>query len=233
MIRPNKGGPLGWAWIRYVDWRLDRTFRGVWLSGALPVGDRPVLFYANHPGWWDGFAFHRLTRAHGLDGYCLMEEKNLARFPFLARLGAFSIRKRDPRSALETLRFAAKLLSRPRSALVVFPTGELDPTARPPFRLERGVEVLARASGALCLPLGLRYGFFVDERPELLVHAGQPHPPAPLERFAEGLQEAHASVHAHASVEGLTRLRRSAPSPAPSGHSLPGGEGILHDPGSR
>ncbi len=211
MIAPRKGGPLGWAWAQYIDWRLARAFRGVFLSGALPGGDRPLLCYANHPGWWDGFAFHRLTRAHQLDGYCVMEEQHLSRWPFLARLGAFSIRRGDPRSALETLRFAARLLSRPRRALILFPQGALSPSAAPPLRLERGVEVLARRSGALCVPLGLRYAFFEHERPDLLVHVGAPHEPAPLQRFEQGLDAATQAVLGLGGVAGLTPLGARGP----------------------
>jgi 1-acyl-sn-glycerol-3-phosphate acyltransferase len=187
VIRAEKGGPLSWAWSRYVDWRLARDFHAVWLSGEWPEGDQPLLLYANHASWWDGFAAWRLTTAHGFDGYCVMEEHNLRRWPFLRRLGAFSIRRGDPRSTMETLRYAAKLLRRPRTAVLVFPQGVLDANAAPPFTLERGVEVLARMSNARCQALAIRPAFLGDEKPELFLELGEPHPPAELATFTRWL----------------------------------------------
>lgn len=188
MIRAETGGALGWAWSRYLDWRLARDFRGVWLTGgAWPEGDAPLLLYANHSSWWDGFALWRLARAHGFTGYCIMEERNLKRWPFLRRLGAFSIRRGDARSSLETLRYAARLLKQPRTAVAVFPQGVLDPHASPPYLLDRGVEVLARLSGATCLPVAIRPMFLEAEKPDLLLELGEPHPPAPLAHFTRWL----------------------------------------------
>jgi 1-acyl-sn-glycerol-3-phosphate acyltransferase len=188
VIRAEKGGPLGWAWERYVDWRLRRDFRGVWLTaGAWPEGDAPLLIYANHSSWWDGFAMSRLARAHRYDGYCMMEEQNLERWRFLRRLGAFSIRRGDARSALETIRYAAKLLERPRTAVCIFPQGVLDPLAAPPFTLDRGVEVLARVSRVRCMPAAIRPMFLEDEKPDLLIELGVPHPPSPVESCAAQL----------------------------------------------
>ena len=206
MIPADKGGVRGWLWSRYIDGRLGRAFRGVWLDGAVPKTDRAMLFYSNHVSWWDGFAFFRLTRAHGIDGYCVMEEQNLKRYRFLSRLGAFSIRRGDSRSALETIRYAGRLLGSGKRAMVIFPTGVLDPTPlqRP---LERGVEVLARVTGARCVPMALRYAFFEDPKPDLVISIGEAHDAAPLERFAAGMAEAMARATAVTDPTRLTRLR--------------------------
>lgn len=188
MIRAEPGGPLGWAWSRYVDWRLARDFRGTWLtSGEWPQGDAPLLLYANHSSWWDGFALWRLARAHGFTGHCLMEEHNLRRFPFLRRLGAFSIRRGDPLSTLQSFRYAARLLKQPRTAVAIFPQGVLDAHAGPPYALDRGVEVLARMANATCLPVAIRPVFLEGEKPDLLFELGEPHPPAPLDHFTRWL----------------------------------------------
>jgi hypothetical protein len=42
-----------------------------------------------------------------------MEERNLARYPFLRHIGAFSVRRGEPVSSLETLRYARGLLRQP------------------------------------------------------------------------------------------------------------------------
>jgi len=194
VIRAQKGGPLGWVAARYVDRKVRRAFRGVWLHGTLRPSDAPVLLYANHTSFWDGFAMHALCRAAGWDGHCMMEEASLARYAFLRRLGAFSIRRGDAASALASLRYATALLAAPARAVVVFPEGVLRPWTGALAPLERGVEVLARRSGAACVPVAIRYRFFEHELPDLLLAVGDAHAPEPLDGFAARLAAQMAHV---------------------------------------
>jgi 1-acyl-sn-glycerol-3-phosphate acyltransferase len=70
----------------YVQRRLRRTFldvrllHGERLSLALEQG--PVLIACNHVCWWDAFLLVQLSRALRIDGYCLMDQANLAELPF-------------------------------------------------------------------------------------------------------------------------------------------------------
>lgn len=206
MIRAQKGGLLGLFWKRYVRFAVRRAFRGVWVRGPAPVPRERLLFYASHPSWWDGFAFHELALALGLDPYCVMEERQLARFPFLRRLGAFSIRRGDARSALGTLRYAARLLDVPRAAVAIFPQGVMQPNVAPPLELERGVEVLARAAKAVCVPLAIRLVHLEDRRPDLLLELGPAHGPEALERFQLGLEGPVRSLATAGSLDGFSPL---------------------------
>ncbi|MDY7232796.1 lysophospholipid acyltransferase family protein [Hyalangium rubrum] len=205
MIGAAKGGPLGWLLDGYVGWKFRSTFRGLWVRGALPTGAEGRLVYVNHTSWWDGFVLHQLSRAAGWDAYCLMEEKNLARYRFLSRLGAFSIRPGEAASSLESLRYARELLSRPRAAVCLFPEGELRPFGVLPLKLRRGVELLARVGRAECVPVALRYAFFEHERPDVLVEVGAPHAPGELELFQDNLEAVVRKVAAATSLEGFTR----------------------------
>lgn len=188
MIPAAKRGPLAWLVRRYVERKVRVAFRGVWLRGTLPRPGPGLLLYANHTSFWDGFALHVLCREAGLDAYCLMEEENLARYRFLRRLGAFSIRRGDAGSAVVSLRYAARLLARPGTAVIVFPEGELRPWSGEVHPLERGVEVLARRTAAPCLPVGIRYRFFEHELPDLLLAVGPPHPPVDRAEFERRLR---------------------------------------------
>ncbi len=208
MIRAAKGGPLGWLLDRYVGGKFRSAFRGLWVRGELPTGEGARLVYANHSNWWDGFVLHQVARVAGWDAYCLMEEKNLARYRFLSRLGAFSIRPGEGASTLESLRYARELLSRPRAAVCLFPEGELRPFGVNPPRLRRGVELLARAGRVECVPLAFRYAFFEHERPDVLVEVGAPHGPGPLSLFQERLEAGVERVAAAKSLEGFRQLVR-------------------------
>ena len=206
MIRADKSGPLGWLMRTYVTRKFRAAFRGLWVRGSIPAEPASRLVYANHCSWWDGFVAHQLFLRLGWDGYALMEERNLARYRVLARVGAFSIRQHEGLSSLTSLRYARELLSRPRAAVVVFPEGVMRPFDSHPLLLERGVSVLARVSRARCLPIAIRYAFFEHERPDVLVEVGEEHAPAPQERFERGLGEALARLTAVRSLEGFTQL---------------------------
>lgn len=208
MIPARKGGPLAWAWNAYVDRKFRSAFRGLWVRGALPAGEEPLLVYANHSNWWDGFVAHQLCRARGWDGYCMMEEKNLAKYRFLSRIGAFSIRRHDAASALETLRYTVGLLGRPGAAVFLFPEGEFRPFGARPVSFERGLELLAKRSGARCLPLGIRYAFFENELPDVLCEAGEVHGALPLAACEERLQALVDRLKATHALEGFEPLVR-------------------------
>jgi 1-acyl-sn-glycerol-3-phosphate acyltransferase len=142
----------------------------------------------------------------------MMEERMLARYRFLSRIGAFSVRRGDARSTIETFRYTRALLERSRAAVFVFPEGALRPAPVLPLRLERGVEVLARFARARCVPLAMRYLFLEDERPDVLLALGQAHPPATLpelQAHLEALLEALLAARATDGFRCLVRGRRS------------------------
>jgi 1-acyl-sn-glycerol-3-phosphate acyltransferase len=160
----------------------------------------------NHANWWDGFVLHPLAKAAGRDGYVLMEEQNLARYPFLRHIGAFSVRRGEAASSLETLRYARGLLRQPDAAVFVFPEGEHRPPGELPLRLERGIETLARMSEVRCLPVSIRYAFFEHERPDVLLDVGAPHPPLRLGDFQRRLEERVLALQSVTRLDGFHRL---------------------------
>jgi 1-acyl-sn-glycerol-3-phosphate acyltransferase len=202
MIRDAKGGLFASAIDWYIARKVRRAFRGVWVRGELPSAATGLIAYLNHSSFWDGFLVHQLGKLAGWDAYAVMEEENLARYRFHTRIGAFSVRRGDPRSAVETLRYAKTVLERPNACVSIFPQGELRQGALGP--LSRGVEVLARSSQRLSVPIALRYAFFEHEHPDVLVEVGTPHPPGPLEVFERQLEAAVERVQAARSTEGFT-----------------------------
>lgn len=204
MIRDAKGG----LFTSVIDWYIRRkvrsAFRGVWVRGALPSSSSGLIAYLNHSSFWDGFIAHQLGQLASWDTYALMEEENLARYRFHARIGAISVRRRDPRSALETLRYARTVLERPNACLVIFPEGELRPGQGPLGPLSRGVEVLARSSKKLSVPIAVRYAFLEHEHPDVLIEIGTPHAPGPLADFEAGLEAVTQRVMSARSTDGFT-----------------------------
>jgi len=184
MIAPRKNAFVEALFGRYIAHRLRHAFHGVHVRGgehlaALPT-DRPVLALANHANWWDLFALQRLTRlAPHKVHYGLMEERNLRPHRFLLQgLGLFSVDLGTPLGAALGLRRALRLLSasEPRPVLWLFPQGRIEGPV-PPAAVRPGAAWLARqAPDALVLPVALRYEFFREERPAVLIEVAPPVP---------------------------------------------------------
>jgi 1-acyl-sn-glycerol-3-phosphate acyltransferase len=206
LVRAHKGGLPTWAVEAYLRRKMRGAFRGLWLRGALPSGSEGRLVYCNHTNWWDGFVVHALAQCAGWDAYCLMEEKNLERYRFLTRIGAFSVHPGRAGSALASLRYAMGLLQEKRAAVVLFPEGEIRPFGEAPLHLQRGVEVLARAAGAPCLPVAIRYAFFEHEKPDVLLEVGAAHPPTSLSAFAEALGRCVLSLQSVTRLDGFRNV---------------------------
>jgi 1-acyl-sn-glycerol-3-phosphate acyltransferase len=209
MIHPRKRGPFARLVQGYVRWKLRHGFGGLWVRGEFPAADTAgLLLYAHHTNFWDGFVAYGVADAWGLDGYALMEEANLQRYRFLRRLGAFSIRRGDPRSTLESLAFARRLLEQPATAVCLFPEGGERPAGLLPLRLSRGVEVLARRAKATCVPLAFRYVFFERELPQVLVEVGPAHPAEALAGYARRLEAVVERVFSARGLEGFRCVLR-------------------------
>lgn len=200
MIRGKPRGLAARFWSWYARRALRTTFRGVWLRGPRPSPAQAALFYANHRSYWDAFSAQVVITQHlGFEGYGAMAAENLARYPFLRHLGAFSLVRGDGRSTLESFRYAKRLLERPGVGVLLFPEGELRPNAPAPLTLARGIETLARLGGVPCVPIAFRYAFFEAERPDLLVELGAPHAPGALDVFSQALSGLVARLDAVSS----------------------------------
>lgn len=208
MIRDAKGGLFASVIDWYVHRKVKSAFRGLWVRGTLPSSSNGLVAYLNHSSFWDGFITHQLAKLAAWDVYAVMDEENLAKYRFHTRIGAFSIRRGDPRSAVETLRYAKSVLARPNACVVIFPQGEIRAGQGPLGPLSRGVEVLARSSKKLSVPIAIRYAFLEHEHPDVLIEVGTPHAPGDLSTYAQGLQTVYERVMAARSTEGFTlRLR--------------------------
>ena len=144
---------------------------------ALPR-DLPILIYANHPSWWDGYMAFLLADEHWrCAGYLMMEEAQLARYGFFRYCGVFSVDRHDPREAIRSVAYAATLLKhQPGRVLWIFPQGEITPNDRRPLATYSGAAHIAkRAASVRCIPMALRFEFLGEQRPEALIRLGPSH----------------------------------------------------------
>jgi 1-acyl-sn-glycerol-3-phosphate acyltransferase len=122
----------------YLRIHMRLIFRHVKIHSTFKDNGSPVLLIGNHFSWWDGFiARHVNINVFKRQLHLMMEEEQLAKRRFLSRLGAFSIKK-NSRSAVESLNYAASVLNDPGKLLVVFPQGRFQSLHQHPLTFEKG-----------------------------------------------------------------------------------------------
>lgn len=173
--------PVRW-FIRLFTWharsRLFGTFGRIRIAGLDALADAvaagPVLVVANHTTWWDPLV--ALWLAHGelrAEAFAMMDASNLRRLPFFGKVGAFGVDLADRRDGARAIRYAAKLLDRPRRIVWIYPEGrERSPFG--PLELRPGAAAVARLSRAPIVPLASRFVFAAEEKPELWISIGPP-----------------------------------------------------------
>ena len=144
------------------------------LRASLEAEPGGTLLLANHSCWWDLFLVHLLNESLPIEGYGMMEHRNLDRFGFFRRIGAFSIDRTSPAGVRRSLEYTAELLANDRSGVWIFPQGKIESNDRRPLVFEKGVRSIVRRAGRVrMVAVAFRYDFWQDERPEALVRFGE------------------------------------------------------------
>lgn len=140
-------------WFRWYSRRqFQKHFNAVYTFGTEALKDMdlntPIIFYANHAYWWDGFWSQLCTEAYFRQNlYIIIEYKQLVRYQFFTRLGAFSIVRENPRDAIETINYAVELLTTPsekQNALWIFPQGAIEHIDKRPLGFYSGTATIAK-----------------------------------------------------------------------------------------
>lgn len=136
----------------------------------------PLIIYANHSSWWDGLTAFQISREARLDSLVMMEEKQLKRFFLFRLLGAFSVDRENPREALKSCVYAARLLkNNPNLTIWIFPQGEILPNDRRPIGFYNGFsKIISKTDGCQVIPIAIRYEFLGEFKPEIFVKIGEP-----------------------------------------------------------
>jgi 1-acyl-sn-glycerol-3-phosphate acyltransferase len=145
------------------------------LREALAADPSSFLFLANHSSWWDFFVAHWMNVSVPVDGYGMTEHFNMKKFGFFRRIGAYGVDRSDPFAVRASLDYTIGLLSEPGRGVWLFPQGKIVCNDVRPLGFEPGLRVLLKRAGRLrVVPTAVRYEFWQDERPEVLVRLGAP-----------------------------------------------------------
>lgn len=159
---------------------LKRRFHSLSIFGLDVFREKsvciPQIIYANHSSWWDGLIFLELLRRFNSENFIMMEEKQLRKLFLFRRLGAFSVARQNPREAIKSINYAARLLSENTNrTLIIFPQGEILPNDARPLRFYNGLaKVAGRIERCKIVPAAFRYEFLGNYKPEIFIRIDQP-----------------------------------------------------------
>lgn len=94
---PSAKNPVFDAWFsRVARGRIEETFGRVLVSGRerarRATEEGPIVGVLNHSTWWDALVVLWISRhLLGVDGYAMIDARNLRPLPFFTRLRAFRV----------------------------------------------------------------------------------------------------------------------------------------------
>jgi len=198
MIPAAKSPFLEKCFRLYTRRYLQRSFHAVHRLGDVPEiaseGRTPLLVCLNHSSWWDvPLGFFAATDLIGWECYGVMDERQLRRYRFFAKLGMIGVDRTGLTGAKEFLGYCERLLRGRRRALWMTPQGEMVSSRTRPIRFQPGLGHLAERLGSFCVTtIALHYEFWGERLPEAFVSL------SPVVRIeaAEGDFDRKAFVHA-------------------------------------
>lgn len=179
MIPAGKSAPFQKVFRKYNEWYLiRRTFHSLCMSGSLDAlpPQQPVIYMMNHSSWWDGLlAYHAYNQTSVGDHYMMMEERQLKRYDFFRKAGAFSIEKESASDVRQSMRYAAELLQQGKRVWM-FPQGEIRHLETRPLHFRPGIGLLLRQAPpeTAIIPVTLHYGLYQQPRLQASLRVGEP-----------------------------------------------------------
>jgi len=160
--------------------------------GGLYDPSCPVILFANHHYWWDGYLGYWLIRAWGRRMVVWMEAYR--RFPPFRATGALPFPPDDPQVRARTVRRTVQILRTEPAALLLFPEGVLHGDTERLLPFQRSLHWLAcRVPQATLLPLAIHIEPSYHQYPRAFLSVGAPFQSASTDETA-WLAEAAGAV---------------------------------------
>ncbi|WP_416149621.1 lysophospholipid acyltransferase family protein [Salipaludibacillus sp. HK11] len=176
MIKANKKPLFENIFHSYNKYLLRRSFHQISLSknSTVPT-EKQGIYLINHSSWWDSLILFYLNQEKlKLDAIAMMAEEGIERFPFFAKIGAFSVNPSSRKSLMESLHYASDQLHEEKH-LFLFPQGEEVHLEKRPFNFFSGAAYLQESvSSTPVIPIVFYHGLFHHQLPEWFIHIGTP-----------------------------------------------------------
>ncbi len=165
-------------WYIYVKKTLLKRFASIRIKNSLAVldcnNDYPKIFIAQHNNWFDGMLGWYLCDEMLKMKMNIMVE-DLAKFPLLSQVGAFSVSKKSPKTIMKALNYCVDFLTKKEAVLYMFPQGIINPPNHRPLNFTHGVSYIAQKLGKVNIFLvAPKYTYLRQGAPEILVDFSNP-----------------------------------------------------------
>jgi 1-acyl-sn-glycerol-3-phosphate acyltransferase len=161
---------------RYVRRFVGRNFNAVRVSGLehlVQAAGKPLVCFANHPGWWDPMTAVLMTDCFFPDRQFAapMDGEALRKYPVLEKLGFFPV-QRDTSSGTKEFMKTSRGLLNAQTILWITPTGKFHDVRKPEAFL-KGLSLLVNKDfQGVTLPMAIEYTFWNERSPEMLIQFG-------------------------------------------------------------
>jgi len=162
----------------YVQRMLAKRFNAVRVLGDAPAAmpaDRSVIFYSNHPGWYDPLIMLLMSHSYLPEhtAFGPMDADALKKYNFMKKIGIFGVEQGSARGAARFLQISRGLLAQPGKALMITPQGQFTDVRVRPVEFKAGLARLAADCGAIIQPFASEFVFWNEPQPEILLNFGQ------------------------------------------------------------
>ncbi|MCY9697078.1 lysophospholipid acyltransferase family protein [Paenibacillus alginolyticus] len=171
MIASDTSRWFKWVFSHYNErYLLQRQFHAIDMLGDIdpaPQG-RPVLYMMNHSSWWDGLiVYHAIVRDSSREHFMMMDERQMSRYRFFRKIGAFSIDKTSNRGLIESLHYSEQLLKQGHGVWL-FPQGDIQHLEHRPLQFQNGIGyLLERCPEAIVQPVTAYYSLGLHHKADV------------------------------------------------------------------
>ncbi|GGB11568.1 MULTISPECIES: 1-acyl-sn-glycerol-3-phosphate acyltransferase [Mucilaginibacter] len=132
----------------YIKWIVGKTFHELLFNDIVIDKNKSVLLIGNHFSFWDGLILYCVNdKLLKKKLHVMILEETARNERFLKYVGAFSVKK-DSKSIIQSLDYAAGLLTDPVNLVLMFPQGKLYANFVTGIHFEKGVmRIIEKANG--------------------------------------------------------------------------------------
>lgn len=128
MIKADHKKWADYIFKKYMIRLLKKNFSNFYLCNELPYfkDNESILFTPNHISWWDGFFMGFLNyKFFKKKFHIMMLERQLLKYNFFKKVGAYSIDPSNRNSVNETLSYTHNILTQDNNMAVMYPQGRI------------------------------------------------------------------------------------------------------------
>lgn len=165
---------IEWGFTRFNRYFLRWHFADIRLQAPDDIPKEKTLFLINHSSWWDPlFIFYLNDSIIHSDGYGMMHEDGIRRFPFFRSIGAYSVNSEDRRHMMSSLKYSVDLLESGKTVWI-FPQGDEQPVEKRPLEYFSGVSyIVQKCPDVHVVPISIYYALEHTRKPNAYIRIGE------------------------------------------------------------